>query len=156
MLAFYRREFAARNWKEEAQGAVVNPNDVTLTFSPPEGGTAVLKLGHKYDLTTVRLVQQLPKAAAKAEPAPNDPADAIMKQAQEMVRAATADALAATKPPKAAPFTNQPVETLRVLPATLRRFRYRRRRKTSTSPVAGWNSVLLRASNRWRNSIAPP
>ncbi|MGZ5840671.1 MAG: hypothetical protein ACXWJ8_01890 [Xanthobacteraceae bacterium] len=115
VLAFYRREFTARNWKEETQGAVVNPNDVTLTFSPPEGGTAVLKLGHKYDLTTVRLVQQLPKAAAKAEPAPNDPADAIMKQAQEMVRAATADALAATKPPKAAPSTNQPAETLRPL-----------------------------------------
>ena len=115
VLAFYRREFAARNWKEETQGAVVNPNDVTLTFSPPEGGTAVLKLGHKYDLTTVRLVQQLPKTAAKAAPAPNDAADAIMKQAQEMVRAATADALARTKPPKAAPSTNQPVETLRAL-----------------------------------------
>lgn len=115
VLAFYRREFAARNWKEETEGAVVNSNDVTLTFSPPEGGTAVLKLGHKYDLTTVRLVQQLPKTAAKAAPAPNDAADAIMKQAQEMVRAATADALARTKPPKAAPSTNQPVETLRAL-----------------------------------------
>ena len=115
VLAFYRREFAARNWKEETKDAVVNPNDVTLTFSPPEGGTAVLKLGHNYDLTTVSLVQQLPKAAAKAEPAANDPADAIMKQAQEMVRAATADALAGTKPPKATPSTNQPAETLRAL-----------------------------------------
>ena len=25
VLAFYRRELAARNWKEEAQGAVLNP-----------------------------------------------------------------------------------------------------------------------------------
>jgi hypothetical protein len=115
VLAFYRREFAVRNWKEETQGAIVNPSDVTLTFAPPEGGTATLKLGHKYDLTTVRLVQQLPKAAAKAEPATNGPADAIMKQAQEMVRAATADALAATKSPRAAQSTNQPAETLRVL-----------------------------------------
>jgi hypothetical protein len=115
VLAFYRHELAARNWKEETQGAVVNPGDVTLTFSPPEGSSAVLKLGRKYDLTTVRLVQQLPKAAAKAEPATVDPADAIIKQAQEMVRAATADALAPTKSPKAAQSANQPAETLRPL-----------------------------------------
>jgi hypothetical protein len=115
VLAFYRRAFTARNWKEETQGAVVNPGDVTLTFTPPEGGSAVLKLGRKYDLTTVRLVQQLPKVAAKAEPATVDPADAITKQVQEMVRAATADALAPTKSPKAAQSTAQPTETLRAL-----------------------------------------
>lgn len=113
VLAFYRREFAARNWKEETQGAVVNPEEVKLTFSSADGGTAVLKLGHKYDLTTVSLVQQVPKPAAKAEPAAKDDmADAIMKQAQQMIREATGDAIAGKKSPKAA--QADPVETLRV------------------------------------------
>ena len=67
VLAFYRRELAARNWKEETQGAVLNPDDVVLNFTAPEG-SAVLKLGHKYDLTTVSLVLHIPKPAAKAEP----------------------------------------------------------------------------------------
>ena len=58
VLAFYRRELAARNWKEEAQGAVVNPDEVVLNFTAPEG-PAVLKLGHKYDLTIVSLVQHI-------------------------------------------------------------------------------------------------
>ena len=113
VLAFYRREFAARNWKEETQGAVVSPEQVALTFSPADGGTVVLKLAHKYDLTTVSLVQQLPKAAAKAEPAArDDTVDAIMKQAQQMVREATAEAIASKRSPKAA--QADPVEALRV------------------------------------------
>ena len=58
VLAFYRRELAARNWKEETQGAVVNPDEVMLNFTSPEG-PAVLKLSHKYDLTIVSLVQHL-------------------------------------------------------------------------------------------------
>ena len=33
VLAFYRRELAAQNWKEETGGAVVTDNDVTLNFS---------------------------------------------------------------------------------------------------------------------------
>ena len=58
----------------------------------------MLKLGHKYDLTIVSLVQQISKPAAKAEPAArtessgNDSIDAMMRQAQQMVRDATADA----------------------------------------------------------------
>jgi hypothetical protein len=32
-------------------GAAVNPEGAILTFSSPDG-TAVVKLGHKYDLTT--------------------------------------------------------------------------------------------------------
>ena len=59
VLAFYRRELAARHWKEETQGAVVTPQAVTLNFTAPEG-PAVLKLGHKYDLTIVNLVLHLP------------------------------------------------------------------------------------------------
>jgi hypothetical protein len=65
VLAFYRRELAARSWKEEANGAVVADNDVTLNFSSPEQ-TATLKLGHKYDLTTISLVAQVKEAALAA------------------------------------------------------------------------------------------
>src|SRR5664279_1171159 len=116
VLAFYRRELAARNWTEETQGAVINPDDVTLNFSSADKGTAVLKLGHKYDLTTVSFVQKLPKVAERSQPAirnepsGNDSIDAMLRQAQQMVRDATADAMKAPKPPQA---SNDPVETLR-------------------------------------------
>ena len=102
VLAFYRRELAARHWKEETQGAVVTPQAVTLNFTAPEG-PAVLKIGHKYDLTVVSLVLHLPKPIAKAEPAGKDGSvDAMMKEMQQMVRDATADMNAAAKPPKVA------------------------------------------------------
>ncbi len=32
VLAFYRRELAARNWKEETQGAVIKPDEVSLNY----------------------------------------------------------------------------------------------------------------------------
>jgi hypothetical protein len=102
VLAFYRRELAARHWKEETQGAVVTPQAVTLNFTAPEG-PAVLKIGHKYDLTIVSLVLHLPKPVAKAEPAgKDDSVDGMMKQMQQMVRDATVDMNAASKPPKVA------------------------------------------------------
>jgi hypothetical protein len=65
VLAFYRRELAARNWKEEATGAVLTDNEATLNFSSPDQ-TAILKLSHKYDLTTVSLVAQVKEAALAA------------------------------------------------------------------------------------------
>ena len=65
VLAFYRRELATRGWKEEASGAVVTDNEATLHFSSPEQ-TATLKLGHKYDLTTVSMVAQVKEAALAA------------------------------------------------------------------------------------------
>lgn len=115
VLAFYRRELAARHWKEETQGAVVTPQAVTLNFTAPEG-PAVLKLGHKYDLTTVSLVLHLPKPVAKAAPeAKADSLDSMMKEMQQMVREATADALAGAKSPKTAPAPKGPEPALRVL-----------------------------------------
>ena len=106
VLAFYRRELTARNWKEETQGAVVNPDKVVLNFTAPEG-SAVLKLDHKYDLTIVSLVLRSSKPAAKAEPAApmaaqGDSINALMKEAQQMMREASADAKtpAAPSPPK--------------------------------------------------------
>ena len=162
VLAFYRRELAARHWKEEAQGAVLKPEEVVLHFSSAEG-TAVLKLGHKYDLTSVSIVQQVAKPAAKAEPAARtesaakgDSADAIMQQAQQMMREAVAQAQTGMKSPKVAQADTGPEPALRVLAKTTRRSRCRRQPKTSTSPKASSSSAVRPASRRWRSFIAPP
>ena len=86
VLAFYRRELAARHWKEEAQGAVIKPDEVVLNYTPPEG-KAVLKLTHKYDLTIVSIVQQIPKPPVVARPADGmDSIGAMLKQAEQMMR----------------------------------------------------------------------
>jgi hypothetical protein len=115
VLAFYRRELTARNWKEETQGAVLNPDKVVLNFTAPEG-PAVLKLDHKYDLTIVSLVLHIPKpAAARAEPAAQgDSVDALLKQAQQMLREAAADVTADRTSP-AAPAPKVAGPGLRVL-----------------------------------------
>ena len=65
VLAFFRRELAARSWKEEASGASMTDHDVTLNFSSADQ-TAELKLVHKYDLTFVNLVTQVKEAALAA------------------------------------------------------------------------------------------
>jgi hypothetical protein len=117
VLEFYRRELTARNWKEEAQGAIVKPDEVTLNFTAPEG-PAVLKLSHKYDLTIVNLVLHLQKpAAAKAEAAvQGDSVDALLKQAQQMMREASTDLAAGTRSPAApAPPPKAAGPALRVL-----------------------------------------
>jgi len=118
VLAFYRRELAARHWKEETQGAVLKPKEVILNFSSAEG-TAVLKLGHKYDLTSASIVQQVAKPAAPVKPANEakpaakaDSADAIMQQAEQLMRNATADALAGMKSPKVAQAATGPEPVL--------------------------------------------
>ncbi|HMJ43501.1 MAG TPA: hypothetical protein VK522_14615 [Pseudolabrys sp.] len=119
VLAFYRRELGARNWKEETRGAIITPDEVVLNFSPPEG-SAVLKLSRKYDLTIATIVQEIPKTAPKSEPvisaAPsgNDSIDAMMRQAQQMVRDATADAMTGTKAPQKMAQA-EPAEALRPL-----------------------------------------
>ena len=65
VLAFYRRELAAQNWKEEAAGAVITDNDVTLNFSSADQN-AQLKLIRRYDLTFVNLSTQVKEAALAA------------------------------------------------------------------------------------------
>lgn len=62
VLAFFRRELAAQNWKEETSSADVTVNDVTLNFSSPDQN-AQLSLVHKYDLTFVSLVTQMKESA---------------------------------------------------------------------------------------------
>jgi hypothetical protein len=65
VLAFFRRELSAQNWKEETSGAVLTDNDVTLNFSSPDQN-AQLRLVHKYDLTFVNLVTQMKESALAA------------------------------------------------------------------------------------------
>ncbi len=65
VLAFFRRELPAQNWKEETSGGNVTANDVTLNFSSPDQN-AQLRLVHKYDLTFVSLVTQLKESAMAA------------------------------------------------------------------------------------------
>ena len=65
----------------------------------------MLKLSHKYDLTIVSLVLHLPQpAAANAEAAAQgDSVDALLKQAQQMMREATTDLAAGTRSPAGPP-----------------------------------------------------
>jgi hypothetical protein len=91
VLAFYRRELAARSWKEEAGGAAVTDNEATLNFSSPDQ-TATLRLSHKYDLTTISLVAQVKEAAlaarAKAKKEADEKfADDAMATAKQMMAA---------------------------------------------------------------------
>ena len=79
----------------------------------------MLKLGHKYDLTSASIVQQIAKPAAPVKPANEakpaakaDSADAIMQQAEHLMRNATADALAGMKSPKAAQAATGPEPVL--------------------------------------------
>jgi hypothetical protein len=65
VLAFFRRELAAQNWKEETSGSEITVNDVTLNFSSPDQN-AQLRLVHKYDLTFVSLVTQMKESALAA------------------------------------------------------------------------------------------
>jgi hypothetical protein len=120
VLAFYRSELGKRGWKEESEGAAVNADGAKLNFTSPEG-PAVLEIGHRYDLTNVSLVQEITKPAVKAEAMPStvpaagdDPIDAMMKQAQQMVKDATSEAIAGAKAQKPA-YIPGPMEALRRL-----------------------------------------
>ena len=82
VLAFYRRELAARNWKEESGGAVVTSDQVVLGFASAEE-TAILKLGRKYDMTVVNLTTQVkPAALAAHAKAKKDADENFMKNAE--------------------------------------------------------------------------
>ena len=108
VLAFYRRELTSRDWQENAQGAVINPDEVGLTFTSTQG-TVTLKLGHAYDLTTVSLVLQVsPAALAAKAKAAKDADDKFMAEANDMMNKAMAsdakrlaDAQAASGPVQA-------------------------------------------------------
>jgi len=91
VLAFYRRELAARGWKEEANGSAVTADEAVLNFSASDQ-TATLRLGQKYDLTIFNLVTQVSPAgmAARAK-AKKDADDKFMSDADAMVKKVMAE-----------------------------------------------------------------
>jgi hypothetical protein len=111
VLAFYRRELAARDWKEETSGAVVPPGEVTVNFSSADQN-ATLKVGHKYDLTLVNLVAQLKESAMAARAkAKKDADDNFFKNAE----AAAKQTIAADEVRRAAQAANLSDAPLRAL-----------------------------------------
>jgi hypothetical protein len=103
VLAFYRREMAKLGWNEGARGPVENGDNVVLNFAKPDT-TAVLKLGFKYDLTTVSLVQQLPdRIAQERAKARKDAEDQLKKRVEEVLRGPARVLEAMTAP------TNSPI-----------------------------------------------
>jgi hypothetical protein len=64
VLAFYRRELTKLGWREEAKGAIVEPQRAALSFTTPDG-PGTLMLGRQDGKTTVKLSQRKPAEAAK-------------------------------------------------------------------------------------------
>ena len=111
VLAFYRRELAARGWKEEANGAVVTPDEVTLNFSSPDQ-TATLRLSRKYDLTILNLATQMTQAALAARAkAKKDADDKFTSDADAMVKKVMAED-AARRTAQAAGLSDAPLHAL--------------------------------------------
>jgi hypothetical protein len=114
VLAFYRRELTARNWKEETEGAVVNDDNVLLKFTSP-AGTATLKIVSKYDLTISSIEQQVAKPAAPpqqpartAQANPAAPGDNIDAMVDQLVRDALGGAMGGAMGGNQAPARGRP------------------------------------------------
>ncbi len=118
VLAFYRRELAARGWKEEANGSAVTADEAVLNFSTTDQ-TATLRLGQKYDLTIINLATQVSQAGlaarARAKKEADDKfdsdADAMVKKvmAEDAVRRAAQAANLSDAPLHAAADQTTPV-----------------------------------------------
>ncbi|MDE5442238.1 hypothetical protein GWG65_12400 [Bradyrhizobium sp. CSA207] len=62
VLAFYRRELAARGWQENGNATVATDDEMAIKVSSAEE-SGVLRLSRKYDFTIVSLATQLTEAA---------------------------------------------------------------------------------------------
>ncbi|TYO68283.1 hypothetical protein FXV83_01530 [Bradyrhizobium hipponense] len=65
VLAFYRRELAARGWQENGNATVATDDEMAIKVSSAEE-SGVLRLGRKYDFTIVSMATQLTEAALAA------------------------------------------------------------------------------------------
>jgi len=80
VLSFYRRELAARGWKESSDVSST-ADDTTLNFSTAEQ-TAILRLDRRYDLTTLSLFAQVkPEALAARAKAKKEADEQFFKDA---------------------------------------------------------------------------
>lgn len=85
VLAFYRRELAARRFSEQP-GASVADDHAQVNFASPEE-IAILKLDRKYDLVTASLSAQLkPSALAARAKAKKDADDKFVREAEDMAK----------------------------------------------------------------------
>ncbi len=114
VLAFYRRELAARGYQEQAAGANIAPSTARVTFSKADE-TAVLELRELYDMIDVRLIAQLSQTAIAARSrAKKDADDQWMrdrrKEVEDLMAASTAKRVSAEKA-----VADAPVVTLRPL-----------------------------------------
>ena len=112
VTAFYKRELAGRGWKEQGQSGTSNGGETTINYTTSEG-PAVLKIGRKYDLTTVSLALQVNKPPAATAAPRADSFDDMLKQAQQMARNAGVDLNA--RAPQAAPAPAGDTPALRAL-----------------------------------------
>lgn len=72
VVEFYRRELAARGWKEDAKAAKVTEGGATLAFASPEGTIGVTLAANGEDTQATLAVRYPAKAkAAGIEPQPN-------------------------------------------------------------------------------------
>jgi hypothetical protein len=111
VLAFYRSELAARNWKEETDGAVVTDNDVTLYFSSADQN-AKLVLAHKYDLTRINLFTQVKDSALAARARAKKEADEKFFRDAEAVARQTIAADEVRRKAQAANLSDAPLQAL--------------------------------------------
>jgi hypothetical protein len=75
VLAFYRRELAARGWQEDGSAPLAPGDEVAIKISSAEE-TGVLRLGRKYDFTMVSLTAQVKESALAARAKAKKEADA--------------------------------------------------------------------------------
>ena len=144
--------------RKRRKARVVNPNEVMLNFSPPEG-TAVLKLGHKYDLTTVSLVQQITETGRQSSRPTGRKATRSRDHETGAANGARRHRRCCRERNRRSGAVCQRARR-DIAPARRQRragSAFRRLRRMSISPAeAGWSSASRPASNRWRSFIAPP
>ncbi|TPQ36812.1 hypothetical protein C2U70_11935 [Bradyrhizobium guangdongense] len=86
VLAFYRRELAARGWQENGNAPLSPGDEMAIKVSSAEE-TGVLRLGRKYDLVMVSLTAQLTEAALAARiKAKKEADDKFMRDAEAMAK----------------------------------------------------------------------
>ena len=108
VVAFYRRELGARNWKEEAASPSSAPDQVVLNFSSAEE-TATLALMPQYDVTIADLSVRVKEAVLAARAKARKEADEkFMRDAEETAKKVIAED-AARRVAQAAGLSDAPI-----------------------------------------------
>ena len=111
VLAFYRRELAARDWKEEAGGSAVTPDQVSINFSTADQN-ATLRLSRKYDMTVVSLTTQVKESALAARAKAKKEADQNFMRDAEATAKQMMAADEIRRAAQAATLSNAPLQAL--------------------------------------------